>query len=360
MPADGSLPERRPGVGAGHSARPLRPRAVLRQSLRVLRLQHLHVRELGTGEASDGPRESPTVAAGSGSWRLCAGRDRGNGPGPRGAGRRATIPWSACTSAAGHRRCCRPVTSRGCWRRPATSSALAPDAEITTEANPGICGRAVADRAARSRLHPSVARDAERPARTSCRCSTGSTNRPAWAGPSGSARAAGFDNVSLDLIYGTPGESPADWQASLDAALALGPDHVSAYALVVEPGTRLARRVARGEVAAPDDDDLADKYLLADATLEAAGLGWYEVSNWGRPCRHNLGYWLGANWWGIGPGAHSHVGGVRWWNVKHPAAYARRAGPGQVTGTWPRGAGRSDAPRRARAAGDPPRCGPAT
>ncbi len=142
------------------------------------------------------------------------------------------------------------------------------------------------------------------------------------------ARAAGFDQVSLDLIYGTPGESLADWEASVDAALASEPDHVSAYALIVEEGTALARQVRRGEVPMPDDDDLADKYLAADQRLEAAGLGWYEVSNWSRDassrCRHNMLYWTGADWWGAGPGAHSHVGGVRWWNVKHPVAYADR------------------------------------
>ena len=146
------------------------------------------------------------------------------------------------------------------------------------------------------------------------------------------ARRAGFDQVSLDLIYGTPGESLGDWRASLDAALASGPDHLSAYALIVEDGTALARRIRRGEIPAPDDDDLADKYLLADETLERAGLGWYEVSNWARDaasrCRHNLTYWTGGDWWGVGPGAHSHVGGVRWWNVKHPTAYAGRIAAG--------------------------------
>ncbi len=146
------------------------------------------------------------------------------------------------------------------------------------------------------------------------------------------AREAGFDQVSLDLIYGTPGESLADWSASLDAALACEPDHVSAYALIVEEGTALARAVRQGRVAAPDDDDLADKYLAADERLTAAGLGWYEVSNWARDaeaaCRHNLLYWTGADWWGVGPGAHGHVGGVRWWNVKHPTAYATRIAEG--------------------------------
>ncbi|GAB3593900.1 radical SAM family heme chaperone HemW [Angustibacter peucedani] len=145
------------------------------------------------------------------------------------------------------------------------------------------------------------------------------------------ARAAGLD-VSLDLIYGTPGESLDDWETSLRAALACEPDHVSAYALVVEAGTRLATRVRRGEVRMPDDDDEADKYELADELLGAAGLHWYEVSNWSTSeatrCRHNVGYWAGGDWWGVGPGAHSHVGGVRWWNVKHPTAYATRLAAG--------------------------------
>jgi coproporphyrinogen III oxidase-like Fe-S oxidoreductase len=146
------------------------------------------------------------------------------------------------------------------------------------------------------------------------------------------AREAGFDGVSLDLIYGTPGESPDDWRTSLEAALACGPDHLSAYALVVEEGTRLAVQVRRGDVPAPDDDDLADRYLLADEVLGAAGLQWYEVSNWAtapeQRARHNEGYWLGHDWWGVGPGAHSHVGGTRWWNVRHPAAYAARLAEG--------------------------------
>jgi oxygen-independent coproporphyrinogen-3 oxidase len=147
------------------------------------------------------------------------------------------------------------------------------------------------------------------------------------------AREAGFDQLSVDLIYGTPGESLDDWSASLDHALALEPDHVSAYALIVEEGTALARRVTRGEIAAPDDDLMADKYLMADDVLTSAGLGWYELSNWARDdaarCRHNLLYWHSADWLGIGPGAHSHVGGVRWWNVKHPAAYAQRLAAGE-------------------------------
>ena len=144
----------------------------------------------------------------------------------------------------------------------------------------------------------------------------------------GWAREAGFAHVNLDLIYGTPGESDEDWQASLDAVVEAGPDHVSAYALIVEDGTRLAARVRRGELAAPDDDAMADRYLAAERTLGGHGLGWYEISNWAASeearCRHNLLYWTGGDWWGVGPGAHSHVGGTRWWNVKHPAAYAAR------------------------------------
>ncbi|AQP44229.1 radical SAM family heme chaperone HemW [Tessaracoccus flavus] len=135
----------------------------------------------------------------------------------------------------------------------------------------------------------------------------------------------GFDHISLDLIYGTPGESMDDWRDSLDAVTATPVDHVSAYSLIVEEGTRLAVQVKRGLIAMPDDDDLADKYLVADEKLSSLGYANYEVSNWARPggrCLHNLAYWRGADWWGIGPGAHSHIGGVRFWNRKHPRSYA--------------------------------------
>ena len=145
------------------------------------------------------------------------------------------------------------------------------------------------------------------------------------------AREAGLA-VSLDLIYGTPGESLDDWRYSLETALSYQPDHISAYALIVEDGTKLAAQIRRGEVPGIDDDDHADKYELADQLISEAGLSWYEVSNWSRTpeqaCRHNLAYWRGDDWWGIGPGAHSHVGGVRWWNVKHPSAYAGRLAQG--------------------------------
>jgi oxygen-independent coproporphyrinogen-3 oxidase len=147
------------------------------------------------------------------------------------------------------------------------------------------------------------------------------------------ARAAGLDHVNLDLIYATPGETDADLAASLDAVLDAGVDHVSAYALIVEDGTALARRVARGELPAPDDDVAAARYEMIDDRLGAAGLGWYEVSNWARDeaaaCRHNLGYWLDGDWWGLGPGAHSHLAGARWWNVKHPARYAAALAAGE-------------------------------
>jgi oxygen-independent coproporphyrinogen-3 oxidase len=146
------------------------------------------------------------------------------------------------------------------------------------------------------------------------------------------ARSAGFEHVSLDLIYGTPGESAQDWDLSVRSAIDAGPDHISAYALIVEEGTRLAARIRRGELPAPDDDEMADRYLAAEEMLSAAGMSWYEVSNWATgpdaACRHNLLYWTGGNWWGVGPGAHSHIGGTRWWNVRHPAAYGSRIAAG--------------------------------
>ena len=146
------------------------------------------------------------------------------------------------------------------------------------------------------------------------------------------ARSAGFAHVSADLIYATPGETDDDLAASVTAVLDAGVDHLSAYSLIVEDGTRLAARVRRGELPAPDDDVAADRYRIIDALASAAGLEWYEVSNWARPgseCRHNLGYWNDADWWGAGPGAHGHLDGRRWWNLKHPAAYARALAEGQ-------------------------------
>jgi putative oxygen-independent coproporphyrinogen III oxidase len=212
---------------------------------------------------------------------------------------------------------------------------LASDAEVTTEANPESVDPASlrALRAAgftrislgMQSAAPEVLRILDR------RHSPG--RAPAAAAE---AREAGFDHVNLDLIYGTPGETPDDFAASLDAAIGAGVDHVSAYALIVEDGTRMAARMSRGELPYPSDDVAADRYLAADATLTAAGFAWYEVSNWARDpagrCRHNLLYWTGGDWWGFGPGAHSHVGGVRWWNAKHPTTYAARLADGASPG----------------------------
>ena len=141
------------------------------------------------------------------------------------------------------------------------------------------------------------------------------------------AKEVGFDEISVDLIYGAPGESIEDWQTTIRTALELPITHISAYALIVEAGTKLAGQVKRGEIVIPEDDQTADKYLIADESFTKAGFTWYELSNWAKPgseCRHNIAYWVGANWWGLGPGAHSHVDGVRFWNVKHPAAYQER------------------------------------
>ena len=141
------------------------------------------------------------------------------------------------------------------------------------------------------------------------------------------AKEVGFSEISVDLIYGTPGESLADWQASIGAALTLPITHISAYALIIEEGTKLAAQIKRGDVAQVDDDLTADKYLVADKAFTAAGFEWYELSNWaksGSLSKHNLAYWLGDNWWGAGPGAHSHLNGKRFWNVKHPNLYKER------------------------------------
>jgi putative oxygen-independent coproporphyrinogen III oxidase len=202
---------------------------------------------------------------------------------------------------------------------------LAPDAEVTTEANPeSTAPEFFAGLAEAGYTRVSLGMQSAAPHVLAVLDRRHTPGRAVAAARE--ARAAGIGQISLDLIYGTPGETEADLSGSLDAVLDAGVDHVSAYALIVEEGTRLARRVARGELPAPDDDVLAADYELIDDRLTAAGLGWYEVSNWATgpaaACRHNLGYWRGGDWWGAGPGAHSHVGGVRWWNVKHPARYA--------------------------------------
>ncbi len=209
---------------------------------------------------------------------------------------------------------------------------LEPFAEVTVEANPEtVDERALAGLRAAGMTRISLGMQSAVPQVLAVLDRVHQPGRPAqcarWA------RAAGFEHVSLDLIYGTPGESEAGWRESLAAALAAGPDHLSAYALIVEEGTRLAARITRGELPAPDDDVMADRYLAADDQLSASGLSWYEISNWAADdaarCRHNMLYWTSGDWWGFGPGAHSHVGGTRWWNVKHPAAYGARIASGQ-------------------------------
>ena len=203
---------------------------------------------------------------------------------------------------------------------------LAPGCEVTTEANPDNVDRDYLQELAAGGFTrvsfgmqsavPEVLATLER------------THRPDNV-PSAvaAAKTAGLA-TSVDLIYGAPGETLEQWRSSLDAAIALDIDHVSAYSLIVEEGTKLARQIARGELDEPDEDLQAEKYELADSMLAAAGFGWYEVSNWAKDADqqslHNLSYWQSQDWWGFGPGAHSHIGGVRWWNVKHPAAYVQR------------------------------------
>jgi oxygen-independent coproporphyrinogen-3 oxidase len=208
---------------------------------------------------------------------------------------------------------------------------VAVDAEVTVEANPDTVTPAVADELAASGVtRLSIGMQSAVP---HVLAALDRTHDPANVRSAvDAARAAGLD-VSVDLIYGAPGEALEDWRRSLDTAVALEPDHVSAYALIIEEGTTLARRIRRGELPAPDDDAQADMYELADDVLASAGYDWYEVSNWSRGeehrSRHNLAYWQGTDWWGFGPGAHSHIGGVRFWNVKHPAAYAQRLAMGE-------------------------------
>jgi oxygen-independent coproporphyrinogen-3 oxidase len=209
---------------------------------------------------------------------------------------------------------------------------LAPDAEVTTESNPESTSPRFFDglRAA-GYTRVSLGMQSAAPHVLAVLDRVHSPGRALDAARE--ATAAGFEHVNLDLIYGTPGETDDDLLSSVDAVVDAGVDHVSGYALVVEDGTALARRVRRGEIAAPDDDVLAQRYELLDARLSSAGLDWYEVSNWCRPggeCRHNMGYWNGGEWWGAGPGAHGYVDATRWWNVKHPNAYAQSLAGGTL------------------------------
>ena len=211
---------------------------------------------------------------------------------------------------------------------------IADGAEVTVEANPDTVDDAVAEKlAAAGVTRLSIGMQSAQPHVLAVLDRTHDPRNVATA--VAAARRAGLD-VSLDLIYGAPGESLEDWRSSLETATALAPDHVSAYALIVEDGTKLARQIRSGAVAMPDDDLQADMYELADDLLAGAGYDWYEVSNWAtgpsHRSRHNLAYWRGTDWWGFGPGAHSHVAGLRWWNVKHPAAYAQRLFGGEIPG----------------------------
>jgi putative oxygen-independent coproporphyrinogen III oxidase len=204
---------------------------------------------------------------------------------------------------------------------------LAPGAEVTSEANPESATREWlegAREAGVNRISFGMQSAAAHVLAELDRVHTPGRAAEAVA----DARAAGFERISVDLIYGAHGETDADWEATVRAALALEPEHVSAYGLIVEPGTRLHARVQSGEVPAPDDDALARRYELADELLAEGGLPWYEICSWGEPCAHNLGYWRGHDWWGAGPGAHSHVDGVRWWNLKRPLAWAARVRDG--------------------------------
>jgi len=214
----------------------------------------------------------------------------------------------------------------------ASTWGLAPGAEVTTEANPDSVDAADL-RALREAGFTRVSFGMQS-AVPHVLATLDRTHDPdrvpqvvAWAREAGLA-------VSLDLIYGTPGESLQDWRTSVEAVIALQPDHVSAYALTIEPGTKMHARVRRGELPGVDGDDQAAKYELVDTCLERAGYGWYEISNWARTpaqrCRHNIGYWRSDDWWGIGPGAHSHLAGSRFWNVKHPRAYAQRIDVGEL------------------------------
>ncbi|MCQ9350220.1 radical SAM family heme chaperone HemW [Corynebacterium sp. 5QC2CO] len=204
------------------------------------------------------------------------------------------------------------------------SFGLADDAEVTTESNPESTSPEFFEGLAEAGFtRVSLGMQSAVPHVLATLDRTHTPGRPAAA--VAEARAAGFEHINLDVIYGTPGESMADLDTTLEAVLATEVDHVSAYSLIVEPGTAMARKVRRGELPMPDDDDLADRYERIDAALGQAGFSWYEVSNWAKPggqCRHNMLYWRDGNWWGAGPGAHSHIDGTRFYNVKHPARYA--------------------------------------
>lgn len=212
------------------------------------------------------------------------------------------------------------------------SFGLADDAEVTTESNPESTSPDFFEGLVEAGFtRVSLGMQSAVPHVLATLDRTHTPGRPTAA--VAEARAAGFEHINLDVIYGTPGELMADLDTTLEAVLATEVDHVSAYSLIVEPGTAMARKVRRGELPMPDDDDLADRYERIDAALSQAGFSWYEVSNWAKPggqCRHNMLYWRDGNWWGAGPGAHSHLDGTRFYNVKHPARYAATISGGEL------------------------------
>jgi putative oxygen-independent coproporphyrinogen III oxidase len=285
--------------------------------------------ELGAGPAATSPGSYPDLAIAEIRFarRVLAGE-----PGDR---QGADLPVSTVFFGGGTPTLLPPSALGAILRAIDAEFGLAPGAEVTTEANPESVSEASLN-ALRSQglTRISFGMQSAVPEVLAVLDRVHRPGRPAQC--AAWARAAGFEHVSLDLIYGTPGESDADWRRSLEAVVAAAPDHVSAYALTVETGTRLAARVRRGELDPPDDDVLADRYLAADEILSASGYRWYEISNWAvsgpSRCAHNMLYWTGGDWWGIGPGAHSHVGGTRWWNVRHPAAYAARIAAGSSPG----------------------------
>ena len=210
---------------------------------------------------------------------------------------------------------------RGIW-------GLTPDAEITTEANPDTVDEAyIVELADGGFTRISFGMQSAVP---HVLATLDRTHTPSNVAAGVDAATMAGLRSSVDLIYGAPGESLEDWRTSVEAALDLGVHHISAYALTVEPTTKMGRRIAAGTLPKPDDDDEAAKYELADELFTQAGLDWYEISNWARPgyeSRHNLGYWRNVDWAGLGPGAHSHYRchavssdgyGLRSWDIAHP------------------------------------------
>lgn len=226
---------------------------------------------------------------------------------------------------------------------------IADDAEITTEANPDTVDADYVKELADGGFNrisfgmqsavPSVLKTLDR------------THTPANVAAGVEAANAAGMRSSVDLIYGAPGESLDDWRTSVSTAIDLGVNHISAYALTIAPHTKMGRRIAAGTLPTPDDDDEANKYEIADDLLSAAGLEWYEISNWARPgyeSRHNLGYWRNVDWAGLGPGAHSHYNrcladssgetgettsaplGLRSWDIAHPKLWGQSIIDGKV------------------------------